>query len=96
MRLRACTGGLLLAATACVHFPERVKIEVDGRTVELRRHGLAGDLPPGRWSSSSDCLSGGYEPAGGKPAQRTMILGPDLLEVTGADGSVLRLYRCGP
>jgi hypothetical protein len=96
MRLRACTGGLLLAATACVHLPERVKLDVDGRTVELRQHGLAGALPPGRWSSSSDCSPDGYEAGDEKWRRRVVVVGPDLLEITGANGASRKLYRCRP
>ncbi len=38
MRLRACAGGLLLAVTGCVGMPERVRIDVDGHSIEVRQN----------------------------------------------------------
>jgi hypothetical protein len=35
MRLRACTGLLLLAAGGCQHLPEGVKIDLENRVVEV-------------------------------------------------------------
>ena len=37
MRLRACLGLLLLALGGCAQLPERVRVEVDGRVIELER-----------------------------------------------------------
>lgn len=78
MRLRACIGGALLGATACTHLPDQVRIEVDGRTVEIRPRGLSGAQLEGDWSTSAHC--------GGAAAQ--------TLEVIAANGAMLRLYRC--
>lgn len=42
MRLRACLGGALLALTgACETVPETVLIELDDRTIELKKKAAA-------------------------------------------------------
>lgn len=35
MRQLACLGPLLLAASACAHIPDHIRLEVDGSTVEV-------------------------------------------------------------
>lgn len=80
MRLRACTGLLLLASSACAGMPERVRIDVDGRAIEVRQRGLSAGALKGAWSTSSECGGAGAE-------QR---------EVMGAGGELLILYRCLP
>jgi hypothetical protein len=35
MRLRACICGLLPALAACAQLPERVRVEIDDRTIEI-------------------------------------------------------------
>ena len=95
MRLRACVPGLLLCATACAEIPERVRIDVDGRSIEVRQRGLG---TGGGWSSSRGC---GDEVrldlnAVGESLVSIRMLGADELEATGSDGTVIRLYRCAP
>lgn len=80
MRLRACTGLLLLASSACAGLPERVRIDVDGRTIEVRQRGLSPGALKGLWSTSPEC--------GGAALEK--------LEVVGAAGELLTLYRCLP
>ena len=36
MRLWACVGCLLLALGGCAHFPERIAIELDGVSIEVK------------------------------------------------------------
>lgn len=95
MRLCASIGGLLLGATACVGLPETVRIEVDGRTIELRQGGLSGRLAGG-WSTSPDCrLEPRFDVAElGTSAVSIRMITPDELELAGRDGDVVRLYRC--
>lgn len=93
MRLRACLAGMLLCATACAEIPERVRIDVDGRSIEVRQRGLR---PGGGWSYSPAC---GDEVrldlnALGESLISIRMIGPDELEATGSDGAVIRLYRC--
>ena len=80
MRLTACTGLLLLAASACAGLPERVRIDVDGRTIYVRQGSLSPLELQGVWSTSPEC-------AGAAPEER---------EVLGAAGELLTLYRCLP
>lgn len=37
MRLRACMGGLLLLCGACAQLPEKVRVEVDGHSIEVKK-----------------------------------------------------------
>ena len=80
MRLRACTGLLLLGASGCAGLPERVRIDVDGRTIEVRQGSLPAGVLEGVWSTSPEC--------GGAATEK--------LEVIGAGGELLILYRCLP
>lgn len=78
MRLSACTGGLLLAASACAGLPESIRIDVDGRIIEVRQQGMSAALLGGDWSVSAQCADGLAEE----------------VEVTASDGERLKLYRC--
>ncbi len=80
MRLRACMSGLVLGATACAGLPEQVRIDVDGRTIEVRQRGLSGKLLSGGWSTEAMCGDGNVE----------------TVEVLRASGETLKLYRCIP
>lgn len=95
MRLRACLAGLLLAGTGCAALPETVRIEIDGRIVELRQQGLSGKLPGG-WSKSADCgAEPRFDPAEpGEWVESIRMVSADELELVGRDGSLVRLYRC--
>jgi hypothetical protein len=95
MRLRACIGGLLLGATACAGLPETVRVNVDGRTVEISQRGLSGRLPGG-WSTSPDCGMGSrFDVAElGTSAVSIRMITRDEIELVGGDGSAVRLYRC--
>lgn len=95
MRLRACIGGLLLAGTGCAALPEAVRIEVDGKIVELRQHGLSGQLPGG-WSKTPDCrVEPRFDPAElGTSVASIRMVSADDLELVGRDGGLVRLYRC--
>ncbi len=92
MRLSACMGILLSCTSGCAGLPERVKIEVDGRTIELRQQGFGAQLFDGRWSSAPDCSSAAELP----PQETVMIrsIASDELEVEGEGGVPMRLYRC--
>ncbi len=37
MRLRACLGIAVLALGACAHIPDRIRVEVDGSSVEIKK-----------------------------------------------------------
>ncbi len=93
MRLRACLGGVLLALGACAGLPERVRIDVDGRSIEIRQRGLSSELLAGAWAASPDCAGGG----GAIPSEirEVHVVGPGELEATGPEGEPVRLYRCG-
>ena len=96
MRLRACVGGLLLGASACTGLPETVRVEVDGRMLELRQQGLSARIQGG-WSTSPEC---GPEPRFdiselGAPVESLRMITSDELELIGRDGRTVRLYRCG-
>lgn len=80
MRLSACTGGVLLAATACAGLPESIRIDVDGRMLEVRQQGLPSSLLARGWSLAPECGERGREE----------------VELIGFDGKELRLYRCRP
>ena len=95
MRLRACISGLLLAPIACAGLPQSVRIDVDGHVIELRQQGLSGTLVGG-WSTSPSC---GPEPRFdvqelGASVAGIRAIAADELEVIGADGTTVRLYRC--
>ena len=95
MRLRACIGGLLLAGAGCAGLPETVRIDVDGRTLELRQQGLSGQLRGG-WSTSPEC---GLEPRFdvgelGTSVESVRMVTRDELELIGRDGSIVRVFRC--
>jgi hypothetical protein len=96
MRLKACIGGLLLASTGCAQLPERIRIDIDGRSFELRKQGLSGLLQLGRWSASPDCAPDAPRLDPVESGERLVLLGPDHLQVTGKDGKVWSLYRCLP
>ena len=84
MRLRACMGGLLLAATGCAGLPGQVRLEVDGRAVEVRQNGLSEMPIEERWARSPDCL----DPA-------ILVVGSALeVEAIEADGTKVPLHRC--
>lgn len=92
MRLRAGLEALSLIATGCAGLPERVLIDVDGRSIEVRQHGFGAEQLSGRWSTSEDCnvaidLTG----KGGATIHR---IGPGQLQLQGADGIRKRLYSC--
>ena len=95
MRLRACIAGLLLALTGCAALPETVRLEVDGRILEVRQKGLSGQLPGG-WSKSPDCGTWPrFDPAElGSSIESIQTVSPDELELVGRDGTLVRLYRC--
>jgi hypothetical protein len=81
--------------TGCAALPETVRIEVDGRIVELRQQGLSGELPGG-WSKSPDC---GAEPRFDAAeldasVESIRMITADELELLGRDGSIVRLFRC--
>jgi hypothetical protein len=95
MRLRACIAGLLIIGTGCAALPETVRIEVDGKMLELRQQGLSGRFEGG-WSKSPDC---GSEPRFdaaelGASVESIRMITADELELLGRDGSVVRLFRC--
>lgn len=83
MRLRACIGTVLLGTAACAELPRIVRIDVDGRMLEIRQRGLSADHLKGGWSLFTECGEGGVRGI------------TEEIEVTGPDGRVLRLYRCG-
>jgi|GEM_PF-4647743 len=95
MRLRACLAGLLLFASACAELPGLVRIDVDGRTVELRQRGLSRAPLGGAWSTSPDC--GDESRFDLAELDRSVVsirvVGTDELEVIGPEGTV-RLFRC--
>ena len=95
MQLRACIAILLLGVGACAQLPSSVRIDVDGKTLEVRQRGLSSVLG-GAWSHSRGCEAGhAAEPLGLAGSGSTIrLVGPDELEVLGSDGSVIRLYRC--
>lgn len=95
MRLRACIGMLLLSGSACAALPESVRIDVDGRVVELRQQGLSARFEGG-WSTSADC---GPEPRFdsaelGASVTSIRMISADELELVDRDGAVIRLHRC--
>ncbi len=95
MRLRACIGMLLLMAPACAALPEAVRIDVDGRVMEIRQQGLSGRFAGG-WSTSSEC---GSEPRFdvaelGASVSSIRMISADELELVADGGQPIRLYRC--
>ena len=94
MRLRACIGGLLLGASACAALPEMVRIEVDGRMIELRQRGLPAPLR-GDWSRSPDCGSAGDASVPADAIESVRMISDDELELIAESGLIVRLYRCG-
>lgn len=92
MRLRACMGSLLFLVTGCAGLPERLKIEVDGRTIEVRQQGFGAYFLEGRWSSSSDCLSAAELLP--REAVKIRSIAPDEIEIEGEGGVPTRLFRC--
>jgi hypothetical protein len=85
----------LLSGSACAGLPETVRIDVDGRTLELRQRALSGQLRGG-WSTSPDC---GLEPRFdvgelGASVESVRMITPDELELVGRDGSLVRVFRC--
>ncbi len=86
MRLRAGTGALLLALGGCAGLPEGVRLDVDGRWIEVRRNGLG----PTRWGLDPECRE--PAPAGDYSGLR---IGPGgELIVHGRDGRKVRLFPC--
>lgn len=94
MRLRACMAGLLLGTGACAQMPGLVRIEVDGREIELRQQGFSDGALAGGWSTSPECPEGGsFVPI---PRALTGIrsIFLDEIELNLAGGRTVRLYRC--
>jgi hypothetical protein len=89
-------GGLLLCAAGCAQLPGLVRIDVDGRTVELRQRGLNGRDVAGGWSTSPVCDGESrFDVAElGRSAVSIRVVGTDELEVVGSDGTAIRLFRC--
>lgn len=95
MRLGACIGMLLFSASACAALPDSVRIDVDGRVIELRQQGLSGRFEGG-WSTSPEC---GAEPRFdvaelGEAVTTIRMITPDELELVAQDGRLIRLHRC--
>ena len=82
MRLSACMSGALLGLGACAQLPERVRIDVDGRVLEVSQQGLL----------EAALLGDGWSllPPSCDPEQIERI------EVSGTGGAVRNLYRCRP
>jgi hypothetical protein len=98
MRLRACMSGLLLIAAGCAQLPAIVRIEVDGRMIELRQQGFSPVQLPGAWSTSQLCgpevrfdLSELH-----RSVSSIRVAGPDRIEVIGPEGKAFQLQRCVP
>jgi hypothetical protein len=92
MRLIACISALLLVSSGCAQLPERVRIDVDGRTMELRRQGPSPLSQWTKWSSSPDCST--RERVDPIDYATSVLLAPDRMEVTSKDGRSGSLYRC--
>ena len=96
MRLRACIGLILLAAAGCSQLPCLVRIDIDGRMVEIRQRGLGREVLQGGWSTSPACEGGAAVDLGN--LDRSVVelrrVRPDEIEVARAPGGVLRLFRC--
>jgi hypothetical protein len=86
---------MLLLAGGCARLPGLVRIEVNGKVLEVRQRGLS-SLLEGEWSRSRGCEEGAagdvLEIAG--PASTVRLVADDELEVLRPDGETLRLYRC--
>jgi hypothetical protein len=41
MRLRACLGMLLLATAGCAQFPNEIRLQVDGNSIDIKKKPLA-------------------------------------------------------
>jgi hypothetical protein len=89
-------GGLLLFVAACTQLPGLVRIDVDGRTLELRQRGLSGVQLAGGWSTAASCVGEGRFDLSelGRSVVSIRIVAPDELEVIGPDGHAVRLFRC--
>jgi hypothetical protein len=97
MRLRACVGLLLLGLGGCAQLPGMVRLDVDGRTVEIRQQGFAPLLAGGGWSPRAcDAADGGETDAAVGPVMAIRVIGPDEIELIGPGGRAVRLYRCEP
>jgi hypothetical protein len=87
---------MLLLVGGCARLPGSVRIDVDGRVLEVRQRGLS-SLLGGEWSRSRACEEGAagdvLEVAG--PASTIRLVAADELDVLRPDGETLRLYRCG-
>lgn len=96
MRLSACMCGLLLAVSGCASLPERMRIEVDGRRIELWAQGTGGLLPEGSWSTSEECDPDRPRFSLRGKGGTLIVLDPDLLQIRGSNGELVSLHRCRP
>ena len=82
MRQIACMSGLLLAVAGCAQLPERVRLDVDGRSIEVSQRGLAEPLlTAAGWSATPP------------PCEKGEV---ERVDVSGPDGAARSLFRCRP
>jgi hypothetical protein len=91
-------AGLSLLAVGCAELPGLVRIDVDGRTVELRQRGLSNAAFKGSWSMAPHCGNESrFDPAElGRSVVSVRIISADELELIGPEGTAVRLFRCVP
>jgi hypothetical protein len=96
MRLRACMAGLSLFATGCAELPGLVRIDVDGRTVELRQRRYSNAPLQGAWSTAPLCgEESRFDLAElGRSVVSVRVISADELELIGPEGTAVRLFRC--
>jgi len=85
MRLRAGMGALLLALGGCAGLPEEVRLDMDGRSIEVRQHGFGA-----RWALDSACK----EPVRVQDYAQLRLAAGGELTATGPDGRPVRLFPC--
>jgi hypothetical protein len=87
-------SGLLLAVTGCAQMPKRLKVELDGRTIELKEREVVTRSSSDHWSILARCEAEQQLQDPQQLGQSIRVVTPDLLEVSTAQKVVTEVHGC--